>query len=135
MGFSRAAAAAELNKFFNNAGTRLTTNGFEEMLLDNARRVSTPLAMRLVNQMGLDGETNKPFRMFENACGAGVVAPVLQQLIRPDVLQQSSILCGDFSEPAVALAKKRIENEGWVNTEARQIDSQVRSFGGPAPIL
>ncbi|GAB1319398.1 hypothetical protein MFIFM68171_09608 [Madurella fahalii] len=124
MALSRSAAAAELQKVYANAGKGVTASEFEETVLDNGRRVSTPLVMRLLSQMGLGNDTDKPFRLFENACGAGVVAPALQKLIKPDVLKQSSILCGDFSEPLVTLAKSRMENEGWLNTEVRRIDAQ-----------
>ncbi|KAK3985185.1 S-adenosyl-L-methionine-dependent methyltransferase [Cladorrhinum sp. PSN332] len=120
-----ATMAKELDKFFQNINKIPTVNNtWEGVLLDNAQRVSTPLVMQMLNQMGINKNTTTPFRMFENACGAGVVAPVLQQMIKPEVLKQSSILCGDFSEPAVGLAKKRIESEGWINTEAQRIDGQ-----------
>jgi hypothetical protein len=56
----------------------------------------------------------------------------LQQIIKPNVLAQSSILCGDFSEAAIELAKRRLKSEGWVNTEVAQIDAQVCSAIGPA---
>lgn len=128
MPISRSAAEAELQKAFANVDDGMTAKGFEETVLDNGRRVSTPLAMKLLSQMGLGNDTDKPFQLFENACGPGVVAPALQQLIRPDVLKQSSILCGDFSEPLVTIAKNRKENEGWLNTEVRKIDAQVRSL-------
>ncbi|KAK4159825.1 putative methylase [Cladorrhinum sp. PSN259] len=120
-----ATMAKELDKFFQNINKMPTANNtWEDVLLENAHRVSTPLVMQMLNQMGINKDTATPFRMFENACGAGVVAPVLQRLIKPEVLKQSSILCGDFSEPAIGLVKRRIESEGWTNTEAQRIDGQ-----------
>jgi hypothetical protein len=118
---------AEIAKFFTN-NKRAGGAEWENALLDNARRVSEPLAAKMLDQMGLTENTNTPFKLLENACGVGVVAPVLQRTIKPEVMKQSSILCGDFSEQALALAKQRIESEGWVNTEARVIDAQVRVF-------
>lgn len=125
---SAAARAAEMHNFFNNFKA-LGGSAFEEILLENARRVSTPLATRMLNQMGLTKATETPFKVFENACGVGVVAPILHHTIRPEVLKQSSILCGDFSEQVIELAKKMIEGQGWENTEARRIDAQVCGFG------
>jgi len=119
------ALGTELGKLFENVDKTAATNkSWEDMLIDNARRVSTPFALQMLNQMGLGEDTAAPFTLFENACGPGVVAPALQQTIKPDVLKQSSILCGDFSEPSVGLVKKRIDNEGWINTEAKRIDGQ-----------
>ncbi|AEO60937.1 methyltransferase-like protein [Thermothelomyces thermophilus ATCC 42464] len=115
-----AARTKELHKFFNE----IKSHGTTELFLDNARRVSAPLAARLLKQMGLGEHTSTPFKLFENACGVGVVAPLLQQLIKPDVLKSSSILCGDFSEQVVEVARQRNESEGWVNTEVRKIDGQ-----------
>ncbi|KAK4096095.1 S-adenosyl-L-methionine-dependent methyltransferase [Parathielavia hyrcaniae] len=115
--------AAEVQKFFLDAKAT-QGGGFEKMLLEHARNVSTPMALRMLTQMGLDENTSTAFRLLENACGAGVVAPILQQIIKPEVLQQSSILCGDFSEPMVELVKKRMGSEGWLNAEATKVDAQ-----------
>jgi hypothetical protein len=124
-----ATRAAELQKFFQSA--KAAAGGpWEQVLLENARSVSTPMALRMLAQMGLDENTNTPFKILENACGAGVVAPILQQIIKPEVLKQSSILCGDFSEPVIGLAKQRMEQEGWVSTEVAKVDAQV---GNPDP--
>jgi hypothetical protein len=127
-----ATRAAELHKFFQNPNKTVGGNpgAWEQALLKSARNVSTPLALRLVSQMGLGNETATPVRVFENACGVGVVAPILQQLLKPDVLGQSRIVCGDFSEQAVGLVKGRVEREGWVNTNAETVDAQVRDTGG-----
>ncbi|KAJ4289416.1 hypothetical protein N0V88_006896 [Collariella sp. IMI 366227] len=115
--------AHELQKLYKNLKTA-AGNAWEETLLENAHSVSAPLALVMLEQMGLNQDTTTPFTLLENACGAGVVAPLLQQTIKPEVLKQSSIICGDFSEQVVGLAQKRIETEGWVNTEAMQIDAQ-----------
>jgi ubiquinone/menaquinone biosynthesis C-methylase UbiE len=118
-----AARSIELQKFFNNFKA-LGGGALEEVLFQNARRVSMPLATRMLDQMGLTEATETPFKVFENACGVGVVAPILHNITKPEVLKQSSILCGDFSEQVIGLAKQAIEKQGWENTEARQIDAQ-----------
>ncbi|KAK3687430.1 S-adenosyl-L-methionine-dependent methyltransferase [Podospora appendiculata] len=117
---SVAKAAEGLHKLFATS----IGDPMKAMLLDNARRVCAPLASRMLTQIGLDSESATPFKLFDNACGPGVVAAELQRLVRPEVLQQSSILCGDFSDQLVGLVKERIVGEGWVNTEANQIDAQ-----------
>ncbi|KAK4044119.1 hypothetical protein C8A01DRAFT_43050 [Parachaetomium inaequale] len=123
MAAAAATRQAEAQKFFSNY-KRAGGSEWEHALLDNARRVSEPLATKMLDQMGLTENTNTPFKVLENACGVGVVAPVLQRITKPEVMKQSSILCGDFSEQALGMAKQRIESEGWVNTEARVIDAQ-----------
>ncbi|KAK3898368.1 S-adenosyl-L-methionine-dependent methyltransferase [Staphylotrichum tortipilum] len=114
---------AELQKLYQNLKTAVGS-AWEATLLENARSVSTPLAARMLSQMGLGADTTAPFKLFENACGVGVVAPLLKQIVKPDVLGQSSILCGDFSEQAVDFAKRRRESEGWLNTEVATVDAQ-----------
>ncbi|KAL2132434.1 hypothetical protein VTI74DRAFT_3803 [Chaetomium olivicolor] len=118
-----ASRARELHKLYSNIKTA-AGNAWEEKLLENARSVSAPLAIMMLEQMRLSGDTTTPFMLLENACGAGVVAPLLQQTIKHEVLRQSSILCGDFSEQVVGLTQKRIETEGWVNTEATRVDAE-----------
>ncbi len=128
-----ASRASELDKLYQTIyqdTKNATGSTWENTVMDNARTVSTPLAIRMLVQMGLGEDTTTPFKLLENACGAGVVAPLLQQIIKPDVLKQSSILCGDFSDQAVELAKKRIETGGWVNTKAATVDAQVRPSSG-----
>lgn len=114
----------ELQKMFGNTKAAIG-DSWKTTLLVNAERVSTPLVVRMLGQIGLDENTTKPFRLVDNGCGSGVVAANLQRLIRPDVMKESSVLCGDFPETMVELVKERIESEGWVNTTAERIDAQV----------
>ncbi len=116
--------ATELQRLFQNMKTAVGGD-WEAVLLENARSVSSPLATRMLLQMGLGKDTNTPFRVLENACGAGILPPLLQQTTKPDIFAQSSIVCSDFSEQVVDLAKRRIESEGWPNTEAAKVDAQV----------
>lgn len=120
-----ATRANGLHKFFSDPKAAVGS-AWEEKLVEHARRVSEPLATKMLAQMGLDSQINTPFKLLENAGGVGVVAPVLQQIIKPEVMMQSKVICGDFSDQLVALAKKRIESEGWMNTDATKVDAQVR---------
>lgn len=116
--------AAELHKLYNSVD-HLAEESEWEAIVDGARPVTTPIAERLLAQMGLGRETEVPVRVLENACGTGIVAPILQQALKSDILQRSSILCGDFSDRMVGIVKKRIEKERWVNTRAEKVDGQV----------
>lgn len=119
-----------LRKFFNT----FKSNGLQGLFLDNARRVSEPLATKMLKQMGLNEDISTPFKVFENTCGVGVVAPILQQIIKPDVLKRSRILSGDSSDQMVEVTQQRSESEGWVNTEVRKVDAQVCVFPGNRPL-
>ncbi|KAK4134466.1 S-adenosyl-L-methionine-dependent methyltransferase [Trichocladium antarcticum] len=125
-----ASRASALHKLFQNADKTVagSPSAWEKVLLGSAQHVSTPLAARLLGQMGLGRETGGAVRVFENACGVGVVAPLLQQTLAPEVLGQSRIVCGDFSEQVVGLVRGRAEREGWVNTEAERVDAQKMRF-------
>ncbi|KAL2256018.1 hypothetical protein VTK26DRAFT_2334 [Humicola hyalothermophila] len=62
-----------------------TDDPWERALLHNARHVSTPLALRLLRQMGVGGSSSnssdaKPIRLFENTCGVGVQDPLRRLL-------------------------------------------------------
>lgn len=98
----------------------------EAFLLASLDQISAPLAARMLAQAGLDGRsTTEPFALLDNGCGLGVVAPLLQRTIRPDVLRASTVVCGDYAEKLVEIVQRRIAREGWVSTEARVIDAQV----------
>ncbi|KAK3389605.1 S-adenosyl-L-methionine-dependent methyltransferase [Podospora didyma] len=118
--------AKVLQTFFKNIDK--AARNWEESLVDHVRRVSGPLAARMLVQMGLDTKTTAPFGLFDNACGAGAVAAALDGLVQPEVLRLSHVLCGDFSEPVIGLVKKRITSEGWVNTEAKVVDAQTNGL-------
>lgn len=118
----------ELQKMFGNTKAAIG-DSWKTTLLVNAERVSTPLVVRMLDQIGLNANTTQPFRLVDNGCGAGVVAAQLQRMIRPEVMKESNVLCGDFPEAMVELVKERIESEGWVNTRAERIDAQVSVFG------
>jgi len=114
-------AGAELNKFFKNVGSLIGP----DVLLDHSHRVSEQLAARMLDQMGLTQETASPFNLFDNACGIGAVNFEIHRRIQPEVLQQSSILCGDFTEQLIVMTEKVSRDEGWINTKVKQVDGQV----------
>ncbi|OIW28761.1 S-adenosyl-L-methionine-dependent methyltransferase [Coniochaeta ligniaria NRRL 30616] len=89
--------------------------------------VSAPLASKMLQQMGLD-KTTEPFKLLDNGAGLGVVAAEIQKMVNKQVLAKSSIISADFSESTVEFVRRRIEKEGWVNTDARVVDAQKTGF-------
>ncbi|CAK7208047.1 hypothetical protein SEUCBS139899_010881 [Sporothrix eucalyptigena] len=78
----------------------------------------------MLQAAGLDSSTGTPFTLLDHACGSGVTAAILNRAVGRSLLEKSSILCADVSEPMVDLVKRRIANEGWINTTAERRDAQ-----------
>ena len=117
-------AAAGIREFFQSAH-KVIGDSWEEVMVESSRRVSAPIAVRMLDQIGLNAQTSSPFKLIDNGCGVGVVASELHALVKPEVLRQSTVLCGDFADQMVGLVQKRISQGGWVNTSAQRIDAQV----------
>ncbi|KKY31906.1 putative methyltransferase-like protein [Diaporthe ampelina] len=98
---------------------------WQDFLVETMRSISAPLARRMLAQVGLGAGTTEPYRLLEQGCGMGVVAPLLHDTVPGEVRERSSVLCGDFSAPLVEAVKGRISKEGWVNCEAQVVDAQV----------
>lgn len=96
---------------------------------------------KLLQQAGLlpppdddDGDTPKdeakeevPFAVFDNACGTGLIAGLLQKRASPAVLRESRFVCADLNANLVDIAKWRAERDGWQGTvETAVVDAQVR---------
>jgi ubiquinone/menaquinone biosynthesis C-methylase UbiE len=100
-------------------------------MLEFVGAISGPLASRMLQQIRLDKATVESFKLLDNGAGFGIVAAEIQRTVNRQTLLESSIISADFSESAVEFVKRRIESEGWINTEARVVDAQV---GGPASL-
>lgn len=98
---------------------------WQAFLLKTMQYISSPLARNMLTKIGLDASTAEPFTLLDHGCGLGVIAPVLMETVPHKVLEESSIVCADFSEKLVESVQNRIEREGWVNCEARVVDAQV----------
>lgn len=88
----------------------------QQFLLDSLKSISAPLAAKMLSQIKLGANTTEPFNLLDQGCGMGVVAPLLNETVPEEVLERSSVLCGDFSSPLIEFLNTRIEKEGWVNT-------------------
>lgn len=98
---------------------------WQDFLIETMQSISAPLARRMLAQAGLGSGTTQPYRLLEQGCGMGVVAPLLHEAVPGKVRERSSVLCADFSAPLVEAVKGRITKEGWVNCEAQVVDAQV----------
>jgi ubiquinone/menaquinone biosynthesis C-methylase UbiE len=90
-----------------------------------SKKVMSRLAAPLLHQMGIDSRS-APLHLLDSACGTGVVTQEVQRLLPRDVLERSTVLSADGSEALVDLVKRRIEDEAWVNVQARVLDAMVR---------
>ncbi|KUI58308.1 Aklanonic acid methyltransferase DnrC [Cytospora mali] len=97
---------------------------WQQFLLESLKSISAPLAVKMLSQIDLGAETADPFNLLEQGCGMGVVAPLLNETVPKEILERSSVLCGDFSGPLIDVVKRRIEKEGWINTRAEVVDAQ-----------
>ncbi|KAL8343820.1 hypothetical protein RB601_004368 [Gaeumannomyces tritici] len=95
-----------------------------QVIIDATNMTTQPLASQLLGQMGLDSTRDKPFKLLDHACGAGVVGHLLRTSIAPEVLEKSSVLSADMAPGMVELVKDRQIREGWINSEARVLDAQ-----------
>lgn len=93
-----------------------------------ARGMLKHMVAPLISQMGLNKETAEPVALLDNACGSGVLTQEVQAALEQDVLQKSSFTCADVAPNMVDLVKWRVENEGWINTEVKNLDAMVYSL-------
>lgn len=120
----KARMADSLTSTFENMGKGKEA---ESDTLYMSRHLIRRLAAPLLPMMGLGPGTAGPVRLLDTACGTGVVVAELQgeNGLPRDVLAQSSFICADNAQGMIDLVQKRIENEGWVNVEAKVLDAQV----------
>lgn len=76
-----------------------------------------------------DKEEQEPFVLFDNACGTGLIAGLLQKQASPAVLRESRFVCADLNANLVDIVKWRAERDGWKGmVETAVVDAQVRFF-------
>ena len=79
----------------------------------------------MVRQAVLARDCVKPFAILDNACGEGVVAAKLYELLDAFALENMQIFCGDIDEEHIKSVQKRIKVQSWKNTTATVLDAQV----------
>ncbi|CAI6083980.1 hypothetical protein V2G26_020079 [Clonostachys chloroleuca] len=88
------------------------------------------IARLLLEQAGLGSGTTTSFDLVDHACGTGPIAARLQEMIQPDVLRQSRILCADVNQAFVDILTKRVRKLGWINVETKVLDAQDSGIAG-----
>lgn len=101
-----------------------TADKHENSWVRTSKSVIAKLAAPLLPKMGLTADRTEPVTLLDNAAGAGVMAQEVNKVLPRMTLQAGSILATDLSESLVGIMKERIQNEGWINTEARVADAQ-----------
>ncbi|RBA16132.1 hypothetical protein FPRO05_11982 [Fusarium proliferatum] len=95
----------------------------EAQMLYASKTMMPHLIKPLPTQMGISEKTSMPVKFLDNACGSGVLTHAVQQALPKDILEKSTFLCADASDGMVSVAKKRLDTEGWVNTEIKKLDA------------
>ncbi|KAL8778936.1 MAG: hypothetical protein Q9213_007171, partial [Squamulea squamosa] len=90
----------------------------------SAEIVTAPFGRALIEKAGLLDPDIDNLTILDNACGTGVVAAALHEMVPAETRGRMKLTLGDFSERMLAVAKERCEREGWVDTEARIVDAQ-----------
>jgi len=113
-----------IKNLFAKPGTTVGDD-WENILIRGTNMITRPMCIQMLHNIGLDEGQSGPFSLLDLACGTGAVASAVQQMVKPELLQQSHILSGDFSEPMVQLCKRRAEREKWVgDCKAEVVDAQ-----------
>ena len=98
----------------------------EDRFLCAAKGMLVPIGTPLLEHMGLAQDYSSPVALLDMCCGTGLIRQEVGKTLAKDVLGKSSFVSADKSELMVDMVKRRIESEGWINTEARVLDAQVR---------
>lgn len=94
-------------------------------MLEVSTKLMKFLAAPLLAQMGVNKDRTAPVQFLDSACGTGVVTQEVQGMLGRDVLEKSTFISADRSDTLVDLVKGRIEEEGWVNVQAKVLDAMV----------
>lgn len=106
----------------------------EQSLLFASRGVIAHVAQPLVSQMGINSHIPEPLSVLDLACGTGIVTDLVQKCVQREVLERSRFRAVDASEGMVAITRKRVELEGWVNVDTEVMDAKVRRQLGTANV-
>ncbi len=121
------AQAGNMEKMSNTlSGSFSEADKHENTWVRTSKTIIAKLAAPLLPKMGLTADRTAPVTLLDNAAGAGVMAQEVNRTLPRTTLQAGSILATDFSEALVGITQERIKTEGWINTEARVADAQVR---------
>ncbi|KAL4946609.1 hypothetical protein BDV06DRAFT_208527 [Aspergillus oleicola] len=89
-----------------------------------ATQISDLCAESLIELSEITQSAFHPLIIFDNACGTGVVSSTLLRTLDKEATSNWELTCGDLSQSMLSYVEKRMADEGWVNAEARILDSQ-----------
>ena len=116
------------NEFSRVGGNGDGTDAATKELVRATQTAMGRLASPLLTQLGITSEASDAMVMLDSACGSGAMTQEVQRLVPRETLQRSRFVCADSAEGLVRVVNSRIEDEGWVNTEARVLDATVRQI-------
>ncbi|KAL8819587.1 MAG: hypothetical protein Q9223_002006 [Gallowayella weberi] len=90
----------------------------------NNEVITGPFAREMIKKAGLLNPNLDNLTVLDNACGTGVVAAALHDLMDDATKKRMKLTCGDFAEPMLNACKRRIEENAWPHTEGRKVDAQ-----------
>ncbi|KAG9193036.1 hypothetical protein G6011_03071 [Alternaria panax] len=90
----------------------------------NAENATGPYAKIIVGQSGIAAYLNSgaEANVLDFACGTGVVAQKLYDMIPKEKWRQLKVLGADISPPMLEYSKARGEKQGWVGLETKIVD-------------
>lgn len=89
-----------------------------------SERLTGTFAMPLVEQSGILSSKERPLIILDNACGTGVLSDKLHKSLDGEAKSSMQLTCSDISEVMLEIIKRRINEEGWKNTETKIVDAQ-----------
>lgn len=93
-------------------------------------KITREFARSLISQSGILTESktksqpDRPLVILDSACGTGVVSSILHHELDEQVRKQWTLTCGDVSEGMLKYTRARVEEEGWLNVEVKNVDAQ-----------
>jgi ubiquinone/menaquinone biosynthesis C-methylase UbiE len=114
-------ALKTLRELYSN----MNKGNLEGQMVYVSQTIMPRLIKSLPPQMGISEKMSTPVTFLDSACGSGVLTDAVQKTLSKDVLDKSTFLCADASDGMIAVARKRLGLEGWVNTEVKKLDATV----------
>lgn len=103
----------------------------DETFIDNykiAEKATGVFGEAMIEQSSIVSEANsnpeKPLVIFDNACGTGIVAKMLNEKIDAQAKNNWKLTCGDLSEGMVEYSRREGQAGGWPNAEFKVVDAQ-----------
>ncbi|RAH68129.1 class I SAM-dependent methyltransferase [Aspergillus aculeatinus CBS 121060] len=90
-----------------------------------AEKITRYFTQDLITLSGILDSAQRPLKVLDLACGTGVVAEKLHEVLAEQRAGSWKLLCGDISTELTGHVKRKIVEEGWsANTSARVMDAQ-----------